>query len=303
MNRMSQLAPAVIAIAVATGIAAGFLLAVVYTRPYGPTPRARPVAIAEIVVHRVTADLSKPNPSAAYWDDLTEGTVTLTAQPWVAPRPETTTTPEVFVMAVTDGQRVAFRLRWKDTERSEAGRLGEFSDAMALGFPIKLDPLPPVAMGAKGLPVHIFHWRAQYQRDRDKGKPTMRDLYPNMAIDMYPMDFREAPGGTAADKESFSPGRVAGNPQSYEKTGVDEIIAEGFSTSSVQEGHSGTLGHGEWKDGEWTLVVVRPLALEGGSTLQLGGKGLVALAAWQGGKSEVAARKSVTMSWIPVIVQ
>lgn len=298
---LSRLVPVMISAGVATATAVGFVLALAYTSP-AVGDRA-PTAIDEVVVYTVNDDLSAADPQAPYWRDVREGMVTLTAQPWVKPRPETTTTERIFVKAVTNGKRMAFRLRWSDTERSEAGRLGEHSDAMALQFPVKLDPLPSVAMGAKGMPVHIFHWRAQYQRDRDEGKPMMKDIYPNVAIDMYPMDFREAPGGTAADKESFSPGRAAGNPQSYEKTGVDEVIAEGFATSSVQAGHSGTIGHGEWKDGEWTLVVVRPLAIDGGSTLEPKGKGFVAFAAWQGGMGEVASRKSLTMSWIPVVLR
>ena len=96
---------------------------------------------------------------------------------------------------------------------------------------------------------------------------------------------------------------AVGNPQSYAKSGVDEIIAEGFATSSVRAGSSGHGGHAVWANGEWTLVIVRPLAIEGGSTLVAGQKNYVAFAAWQGGKQEVASRKSVTMTWLPVTVQ
>lgn len=252
-------------------------------------------------VKKVSADLSKPDPKAAYWKEAAEGLVTMLAQPMIAPRPETTTTENVIVQALHDGTRIAFRLRWKDTEVSEAGRLGKFSDAFALEFPVKDGPLPPVMMGAKDMPVHLFHWRAQYQRDSEKGKPTMKELYPNLSIDMYPHEFKDMPGDPAA-AEKFSPGMAAGNPQSYVKAGVDEIIAEGFATSAVQAGH-GSKAHGEWANGEWTLVIVRPLAIEGGSTLKVGATGNVAFAAWQGGKDEVGSRKCVTMQWTPVKVQ
>jgi len=259
-------------------------------------------ARADIVVKRVTADVATADPSAKYWQGVSESTVVLMAQPMVVPRPALVQTSAVTVQAVHDGKRIAFRLRWKDTERNEAGRLGEFSDAAAVQFPLKPgDVPPPVMMGMKGNPVHIFHWRAQYQRDRERGKPTMRDLYPNLSIDMYPLEFKDAQGATETERDRFSPGRAEGNPQSYAKTGVDEIVAEGFSTSSVQSGHGGTAT-GAWKNGEWTLVLVRPLAVEGGSTLKEGGKGFAAFAVWQGGKSEVGSRKSVTMTWTPVVV-
>lgn len=263
---------------------------------------AKPPPLKELVATKVSADLSKPDPSAAYWASAGGGEVTLLAQPMIAPRPEKVTTAALQVQAVHDGKNIAFRLRWKDTEKSEAGRLGEFSDGAALEFPLREGPLPPVMMGAKDMPVHLFHWRAQYQRDKEKGKPTVAELYPNMSIDMYPLEFKEAKGGTEAEAEAFSPGRAAGNPQAYAKTGVDEIIAEGFATSSVQDGH-GSAGTGVWKDGEWSLVIVRPLAIEGGSTIKVGGQSNVAFAVWQGGQGEVGSRKSLTMAWTPVKVQ
>lgn len=77
---------------------------------------------------------------------------------------------------------------------------------------------------------------------------------------------------------------------------MDEIIAEGFSTSSVQEGHGG-VGTATWANGEWSLVISRPLKSDGGSVLTPGGKSFIAFAVWQGGKKEVGSRKSLTMAW------
>jgi hypothetical protein len=258
-------------------------------------------AQVDLRVPRVKDDLSRPDPAAAVWKAAPAPvTVPLMAQPMVTPRPETTTTPEIKVQAVHDGTRVAFRLTWKDDGVDEAGVLGTYSDAAALQFPVQAsDTPPPVMMGGKDLPVHIFHWRAQYQRDAEKGKPTPKDLYPNLNVDMYPMEFHDmgAIGAKPDDnRDQFSPGRASGNPQAFSKTGVDEIIAEGFSTSSVQEGH-GSAGKARWANGEWTLVISRPLKSEGGSVLVPGGKGFVAFAVWQGGKKEVGSRKSVTMAW------
>jgi len=207
---------------------------------------------------------------------------------------------EVKVQAVHDGKTIAFRLTWADSELSAAGRLGEFSDAAAIQFPAGNGEAPPVVMmGSKDHPVHIFHWRAQYQRDLEQGKPTMKQLYPNVSIDMYPMEFESAAasnGVTERDRERYSPGRSEGNPQSYAKSGVDEIIAEGFSTSSVQQGHQ-SAGRAVWENGQWTLVIARALALEGGSVLAPGQSSFVAFAIWQGGAQEVGSRKSVTMTW------
>lgn len=256
-----------------------------------------------IAVALVKGDVSAPDPSSAVWSGVPSAAVMLMGQPMVTPRPATTMTAELKVQAVHDGRNIAFRLTWKDDGINEAGPLGTYSDAAAIQFPVKASEFPPpVMMGAKDTPVHIFHWRAQYQRDAERGKPTMKDLYPNLNVDMYPMEFADM--GTLskksdAEREQYSPGRVSGNPQAYAKSGVDEIIAEGFSTSSVQAGHGGK-GKASWKDGEWTLVVTRPLLSEGGSVLTPGGSGFVAFAVWQGGAGEVGSRKCVTMMWTPL---
>lgn len=257
---------------------------------------------APIVALRSAAELGKADPRAKYWDSIPVEKVGLIGQPMAIPRPETTQTAVVAVQALHDGKRLALRLRWRDSDRSEAGRLGEFSDAAAVQFPVK-NPAqpPPVMMGAKGDPVHIFHWRAQYQRDAEKGKPSIKDIYPNQAIDMYPMEFAD-PGSTTVDeaaRERFSPGRALGNPQAFPKNGVDEILAEGFSTSAVQEGHA-SEGRATWENGEWTLVITRPLAVEGGSSVGVGQPSHVGFAVWQGGVGEVGSRKCVTMVWTPL---
>ncbi|MCU0696815.1 MAG: ethylbenzene dehydrogenase-related protein [Myxococcaceae bacterium] len=258
----------------------------------------------DLEVRSVKADLSKDDPAAPYWASAPETNVSLIGQPMVVPRPGSTTTANLTVQAVHDGKRIAFRLRWADTEKSEAGPLGKFSDAAAIQFPAQAgDFPPPVMMGAKGLPVHLFHWRAQYQRDREQGKPDIKTLYPNGSIDIYPMEFPAAEanrGLSEKDQEKFSPARAEGNPQAYAKTGVDEIIAEGFSTSQVQEGHSSS-GQGVWKDGGWTLVISRPLVIEGGSTLKPGAKSWAAFAVWQGGQGEVGSRKCLTMAWSTLV--
>lgn len=255
------------------------------------------------VVEQVAADLSQAEPGASYWASALVSHASLMAQPMIRPRPSVPTTSDLEVQALHDGKWLAFRLRWRDDDRSEAGRLGEYSDGAAIEFPLRPaeDP-PPIFMGSSASPVHIFHWRAQYQRDHEVGKPTMKDLYPNLSIDMYPMEYRD-PGTanpSAESREQYSPGRAVGNPQSFPKSGVDEIYAEGFSTSSVQE--SGANGHADWQDGYWTLVISRPLSREGGSSFSPGDRTFAAFAVWQGGEGEVGARKCLTMSWTPLVI-
>ncbi len=260
---------------------------------------------SEIKAVKVSVDLSKATWGDSIWKDVREEAVSLMAQPIAIPRPKTTQTSLIRVQAVHDGQWIAFRLRWKADEKSEAGKLGHFSDAVALQFPVKEGSPPPIFMGAKDNPVHIFHWRAQYQKDLEKGKPEMNELYPNMNPDMYPMEFKDSgniEGLNNEKREIYSPGKVSGNPQSYEKpSAVDEIFAEGFGSSSVIQNRV-AIGHGDWEKGEWSVVIARPLKRENGSILEPGKNSYMAFAVWQGAKQEVGSRKSVTMSWVPLQV-
>jgi hypothetical protein len=260
---------------------------------------------AEIVARPVNVDLTKA-PALDAFKDAKEEAIALMAQPMIVPRPATANTTQVFVRAIHDKDWIAFALRWADTENSGAGHLGEYSDAVALQFPVKdhKNP-PPIFMGAKGAPVHIYHWRAMYQLDRDKGKRTIKDLYPNMNVDMYPMEFPDMADLHDVDeskREVYSYGRAAGNPQSYAKKGVDELLAEGFGTSSVIENVAAD-GGGVWANNEWNVVITRPLKREGASVLPVGDSTFVGFAVWQGGHDEVGSRKAVTMVWTPLKIE
>jgi hypothetical protein len=253
------------------------------------------------VVPFVDHDLAVPDPESLLWNEVASHKVTLVAQPMIRPRPKTTATPELFVKLAHDGKLLAIYLEWFDPVPNAGGRPGQYSDAVAVQFPLHAaQQPPPIFMGTREQPVHILHWRYQYQLDAEFGKPTMHQLYPNMSIDMYPLELRD-PGSMdpqVSARVQYSPGRAVGNPQAFAKTGVDEIVAEGFSTSSVQE--SGAAGRGVWQEGRWHVVLVRPLRREGLSELTVGAKSFLAFAVWEGGQHEVGARKSVTMTWTPI---
>ncbi|HMN67741.1 MAG TPA: ethylbenzene dehydrogenase-related protein [Bdellovibrionales bacterium] len=263
-------------------------------------------SFADIEVRKTSANLAKEYRSESVWKSAgADQGIGLLGQPMTAPKPKNTETSLVNVAAIHDGKWIVFRLRWKDSEISESEKLATFSDAVALQFPIKNNEVPPPAMmGGKDDPVHIFHWRYQYQLDAKNGKKTIDQIYPNMTTDMYPMDFKEKGNYKEASKDqkdSFVGGTAAGNPQSFPKSGVDEIFAEGFGSSAVSDSHL-AQGFGEWKNGEWTVYIARPLSYENGSKLSAGNKSHIAFAVWQGGKKEIGAIKSLTMTWTPLVI-
>ncbi|MGE4159070.1 MAG: ethylbenzene dehydrogenase-related protein [Planctomycetota bacterium] len=273
-------------------------------KPAVDKPAAGPAG--KYVAKRVEADLSEvAQPGAGYWDDAPEMTIDLLAQMMVKPKPKVAETKCIHVKAVHDGNYIAFRLRWADTEKSEAGKLGTFSDAVALEFPVlDNDKPPPIFMGMKDNPVHLFHWRAQYQYDEEHGKKEIRDIYPNLSVDMYPNEFVDRGNlkpSTEDERKVFSPGKATGNLQSVRKRSVDEAMAEGFSTSVVREDNN-SIAFGQWKDGEWVVVISRALKRPGGSSIEVGKGSSFGIAVWQGGKDEVGARKSISMLWWPFVV-
>lgn len=264
-------------------------------------------AFADITAKKVSSNLEEKYFDDAVWVGAPQDqSLSLMGQPMVVPKPKATETSTINVSAIHDGKRIAFRLRWKCAEPTEGGKLATFSDAVAIEFPVKeKENPPPIFMGMKDDPVHLFHWRYQYQIDSEKGKKTIDQIYPNKTTDMYAMDykvkgnFKEA---TKDQQEAFVGGTAAGNPQSFAKNSVDEIFAEGFGTSAVLEKNL-SKGKGVWKDGEWIVYISRPLSYETGSKLAPGKKSHVAFAVWQGEKKEVGALKSLTMMWTPLLIE
>lgn len=261
------------------------------------------VQAGTITADFVEAGLEAPAVDAPVWNGKPATEIALMAQPMTQPRPASTRTERLNVQAVHNGRWIAFRLEWADPDRSEAGRLGQYSDAVAIQFPGPAAVLPVAFMGSAGSPVHLFHWRAQYQRDADKGPQTIADIYPNLAIDMYPFQFKDhgnLPPFTDEDRRAYQPAQAAGNPQAFPRTsGVAEMVAEGFGTSTaLPDGQA--VSDARWHEGKWTVVIARPLSRENASVLKPGAENNVAFAVWQGGEGEVGARKSLTLSWTPL---
>jgi len=267
---------------------------------------AGPARAQGITVKAVKGDLDKNQADEALWKDTKAETIAMMAQPMTMPRPVKTTTPEINVRAIHNGTLAAFQIRWKDPEPNEGGKLGTFSDAVAIQFPVKEGDPPAVFMGSKDQPVQIIHWRAQFQVDAEKGVRKISDHYPNQTTDIYPYEYK-AVNAEGKDKnykeewrQTYQHAVAAGNPQSAAKVnGIDEIRAEGFSTSAVVAGSKATA-HGIWKDGEWVVTITRPMKQTDALTFAAGGSTSIAFAVWQGGKDEVAGRKSLTMAWTPL---
>ncbi len=264
------------------------------------------VAFAQTQTQLVSAYLSTglplADPASQAWAQAQAIEVPLTPQAGVLPSLAQSTIPTMQVRSLNDGKWVAFRLEWPDATKDElAIGQDQFRDAGAIQMPVD-QTIPGVCMGVRGQPVNLWHWKADWQNDIDNGFQDLMAQYPNFWKDYYPFVVGSPPFKTpddfaSADARRFLVGWAAGNPLSdpARLTPVEELIAHGFGTAT-HSADQGVLGRGQWADGRWSVVFARPLvtASETQAQLTAGGRGTMAVAAWNGSNKEVGARKQIS---------
>ena len=215
------------------------------------------------------------------------------------------------VAALTDGTRVAVRLRWEDATRDDTtfGQT-DFRDGVALQVSADADP-PLFSMGGSGEPgkggaVSIWMWKADLQRDVDEGgKRDLEERFPDMAGDGWPSKFDTKEGAIvpalplSAHDPLLLAGKAAGNPVSDLSGGggAENLTAKGAGTVGFRSGGAAVESRGAWKDGAWTVVLRRTLADDGAGAVVLpaGGTVSVAFALWNGSEGDRNGVKSATI--------
>ena len=208
----------------------------------------------------------------------------------------------VRVRALHDRERIAFLLEWDDADTDDlAIKVDEFRDACA----VLLAPGPPAAelrpMGTATRPVTLLHWKADWQRDVDRGRQGLDAAYPNRSVDVYPPLYQTPPGEVGPDSYEdanagqWLPGMYVDNPISIagRSTPVEKLVAFGFGTST-HTAHQTATGHGSRGDRGWRVIIARPLAAadDGEVDLSAGTVATAAFAVWSGGDGEVGSRKA-----------
>ena len=259
-----------------------------------------PVRTNEVVI--IPARSIPASPVDPVWDSAPEHLGKLLPQDLVEPRQLKATTPEVRVRSVSSGSDVAFRLEWTDPSQSDMPGPSKFLDACGVQIPSKIEPnAPDPQMGQPGHPVEISFWRADWQASVNGRKDTIKELYPNAAIDHYPFESKSLEPGSAAQKEMasrYAPSQAVGNRRvGPRESPVEEMIAEGPGTLSPVPDKKGRGAGVRTKDG-WAVVITRKLP-EG---LAPNTRSQIALAVWEGAGNEVGARKMRT-GWIPLAMR
>jgi hypothetical protein len=256
-----------------------------------------------VVAARLAADIPLDSAAAA-WRRAQPTAVAVYPQVSTAPMARRAPVSRVFLRALYNDRDLGFLLEWDDPSpdlRESAAHA--FRDAVALQFPVLYGegvPLPYIGMGQRGLPVNIWHWKASWQADVERGFADVEDAHPGMAVDFYPF---AQPGATPipptlSHDRTFLTGWGAGNPLSdpRRRSPVENLLAEGFGTLTAA-GYGGLQGRGVWQGGHWQVVVKRALRTEAGDGVQFapeGGLVPVAIAVWQGGIGQVDGQKALS---------
>jgi len=181
------------------------------------------------------------------------------------------------VQSVHNGQRIAFRLRWHDPVPDGAsGDSHTYLDGAAIQFALqstKVHNGPFFGMGERKKPVNLWHWKADATQKID-GAPGKRD--PNSPV-----------------QNTFAHSSL--NP--FSESPVEELNAWGFGSLTVQSMENQQVsGKGYWKDGMWTVVLVREFKTQSNQDVQFNGSDpvLLAFAVWDGTSRDKNANKMVS---------
>jgi mono/diheme cytochrome c family protein len=197
------------------------------------------------------------------------------------------TPPDLQVQALHDGQSLAVRLTWLDeTPNDSSVRPQDFEDMAAVQL-FKGQREPFLGMGAAGHAVDVWLWRAGSPADTSA---NLDKMYPNRVTDSYPF---------AKEKEFFPP-RAVGNLRADPDSGLTggNLQAQGFGSLTMRPKVSQAVkAHGQWKDGRWTVVLMRPLnpGADGGLALSPHDKVSVAFALWDGAAKDRNGQKLVSI--------
>jgi len=250
----------------------------------------------------LVADRVPQRPDDEAWRRAPVHIAGLILQDLVEPRLLEPSTVELRVQALTDGQRVAFRLQWADATLDDLPGAARFSDACAVQLPANAEAEAPAPqMGEEARPVEISYWRASWQAMVDGRGDTIKDLYPNATVDHYPFQAAALQPGSEAQREMserYAPARRLGNAMEGPRDRpVQDLIATGpatlrpaGTTTSDGRGMRGTEG--------WSVVIVRPVP----AALAQSGRSMAAFAVWEGSRQEVGSRKMRT-GWVPLSIR
>jgi hypothetical protein len=213
------------------------------------------------------------------------------------------------IAAIHDGKTLAVRLSWRDsTPNWNVARAESFKDSAAIE--LYHGPQEPfIGMGSAKSPIDVWFWDA----DRQKVIQPPEGEYPNMVVDTYPFSERgpvesaeyHRPGTAMTDQPPVSlPAVAAGNQVSVgaksaaNRGGGSSLMAGGPGSATFRPPVSQLVeATGDWRDGQWSVILKRPLAVPEGQGVALapGDKASAAFAVWDGARGDRNGQKMISI--------
>lgn len=260
----------------------------------------------ELSVTKVDSVPDSSDPLNTAWDKISAVEIPLVPQQVAQPTLEKGTVAVLSVQAIQDDARYAWRLSWDKAKPAEDVDVGQFTDAVAIQFPL-VDGAP-YTMGGPGLPVRMLYWKAAWQRDVDEGFKGLANLYPNAHYDLYWFaegKEKHAPDGSTDNPaaEQFMVASKSQNPMAdyHRKHPIEELTAHGFG-SGTHVSETISRGRGVWQDGKWYVVIDRPIQTDDPLTERFKtapDKQLIAFAVWDGDNANRGGQKQIS-NWVPL---
>ncbi len=267
---------------------------------------AAPLPLPEVPVMRVNQAPAVDDPLDSAWNQIASVEIPLEMQQSAEPMMTNLTVPNITVQAARDNQRFVWRLSWEQPQPVYQSNVGQFSDGVAMQFPMKDGA--PYTMGGPDMPVTMLYWKALWQKDIDEGFQDVTSVYPNSWNDFYWFANTTGPTPVATGFENkashqYMTGIATGNPMSdvVRAQPLEELTAHGFG-SSTHVGNSPSQARGVWQDGSWYVVIDRPASATDPLIARFNenpDQQLIAFAVFDGNAENRGGRKQIT-NWIPM---
>ncbi|GDX79311.1 hypothetical protein LBMAG42_11220 [Deltaproteobacteria bacterium] len=266
-------------------------------------------AFAEPLTAKAVANVPAHELYASDWGSAGEVEISVLPQQVASPRNMAPTITKLKARALADKNWVSIRLQWDDKAKNDSVQVDEFTDAVAIEFPLGDPAMANPMMGGANNPVYIAHWKAIWQRDVEDGHTDVQDYHPNFWSDGYPFvkggwPYPVETAFSGSDSMRYLPGTNAGNPISQldRYRPVEELTAVGYGTLATQQ-YQDADAWGEWKNGVWTVIISVPRVVvdAGNPTFETGNQN-IAFAVWDGGAENVGGRKH-WFPFTPMVVQ
>ncbi len=220
--------------------------------------------------------------------------------------------PGLEVRAAHDGQSLALQLSWNDVQADmHALKSESFRDGVAIEL-YRGESEPFIGMGAPGSPVDVWMWDA----DRQFAAADVEDENPRIVVDLYPpgeetattAEFQRPGTKTDAQRNESLTARASGNQirPGEGQTGSSALAAGGPGSVTFRVPKNQLVqARGQWANGRWTVLMSRPLQVNGegnGVSLQPGERASIAFAVWDGSHRDRGGQKLVTI-WQDLLLE